>query len=158
MAEFVGDSAAAGKRWAIVVARFNSSITERLLQGAQAELKKLGADEAQVDVIRVPGSFEIPVAARTAAASGRYAGVVCCGAIIKGQTSHNEHIASACVAGMREASEVTGVPVALGVITANSFDQASERARLDGGRNLGADAAAAAVEMASMLGKLSRGP
>lgn len=158
--EFVGEMSVEGKRFIIVVARFNRWITGRLLEGATRELVRLGVSEDEFDVAWVPGAFELPQAARAAAASGRYHGVICVGAVIKGETTHNEHVAAACVEGLRAASDATGVPIALGVITANTFDQAVARCCLDGrprGRNFGADAASAAVEMVSLLGRLRKG-
>ena len=151
MREIEGERKTGGKRFCVVAARFNSWLTERLLKGAVGELKRLGAAEGEIDVVRVPGSFELPVAAKKAAASGRYAAVVCLGAVLKGETSHDVQIASSCAAGIQEAALATGVPVAFGVITADTFELARARASLDGGRNLGADAASAAVEMASLL-------
>lgn len=112
--QFSGERSAAGKRFLIVVARFNHWITQRLLEGAQRELKRLGAANDQIDVAWVPGSFEVPEAARAAAATGRYQGVVCLGAVIKGETSHDEHIATACMQGIQAASAATGVPVTMG--------------------------------------------
>jgi len=120
-------------------------------------LLRLGARESDIDTAWVPGSFEIPAAARGGAKSGRYAAIVCLGAVIKGETSHDEHIAGACATGIQAVSVETGVSMGFGVITAPSFDLASARARLDGGRNMGTDAARAVVEMSSLLDKISRG-
>lgn len=102
----------------------------------------------------MPGSFELPAAARAGAASGRFAAVACLGAILKGETSHDVHIATACATGIERASADTGVPVTFGVITADTDEQAEARARLGGGRNLGAGAARAAVEMAAVCARL----
>lgn len=141
----------------IIVARFNRWITERLLEGARRELKACGANDESVDVAWVPGSFELPQAALAGASAGRYRAVICLGAVIKGKTTHDEHIASSCANGIQAASAAAGIPVTFGVITAGSFELAEARCRLDGGRNLGADAAGAAVEMASLSDRLNRG-
>lgn len=144
------------KRYLVLAAKFNHWITRRLLEGARRRFRQLRAKDGQVDVAWVPGSFELPAAARAAAVTGKYHGIVCLGAVIKGETSHDEHIAAACAHGIQTVAATTGVPVTFGVITAGSFDQAQARARLDGGRNLGADAAGAAVEMAALVDRLQR--
>jgi len=151
-----GGKSGGGKKFCVIAARFNSWLTDRLLKGAVDELKRLGAADEAIDVVRVPGSFELPVVAGKAAGTGRYAAVICLGAVLKGETSHDVHIASSCVAGIQEAAVATGVPVTFGVITADTFELARARACLDGGRNLGRDAAAAAVETASILERLGQ--
>ncbi len=143
-------------KFLIVVSRFNSWITERLLAGARRELAKRGFGPARTDVIRVPGSFELAQAGRKAARSGRYCGVVCLGAVIKGETTHDRHIAEACAAGIQAAAGDTGIPFSFGVITARSSEQAMARCRLDGGRNMGTEAAAAAAEMVELFSKLEK--
>lgn len=144
-------------RYLVVAARFNRWITDRLVAGALAEFKRRGVAERDAAVAWVPGSFEIPQAARAAAATGAWTGIACVGAILKGATSHDRHIAEACIRGIEEAGTATGVPVTLGVITADTFEQAEARCRTDGGRNLGADAAAAAVDLAATLAALRAG-
>ena len=143
-------------RYLIVVARFNHWITDRLLEGAIRAFAAAGVPASQVDVARVPGSLGLPVAARAGAVTGRYRAVACLGAIIRGDTTHHEQVATGCVEGIQAAAIATGLPITFGVITADTFDQAEARAQLDGGRNLGADAARAAVEMASLTDQLGR--
>lgn len=116
-----------------------------------------GIGEGKTDVIWVPGSFELPQAGRKAAQSGRYRGVICLGAVIKGETAHDRHIAESCARGIQVAAADTGIPFAFGVITAGSSEQAMSRCRLDGGRNMGGEAAAAVLEMADLFDKLGRG-
>jgi len=156
MGKLEGDRKAGSGRYIVIGSRFNGWITERLSEGAVAKLKELGCAEKDVDVAWVPGSFELPLAARAAASSGRFRGVVCVGAVIRGETTHHKHVASGCVAGLQEVMQSTGIPVGFGVITADDMGQAEARARAGGGRNLGADAAAAAVEMASLVEKLRK--
>lgn len=143
--------AKAGGKFLIVVSRFNSWITERLLAGAIRELSKRGIGEKMAEVVWVPGSFELPQAGKIGAQSGRYRGVICLGAVIKGETSHDRHIAGSCALGIQAAAGETGVPFSFGVITANSAEQAMARCRLDGGRNMGSEAASAAIEMAGLF-------
>jgi len=157
MSVFEGSPSASGKKFLVAAARFNRWITDRLARGARKELIRLGGKESDIDTVWVPGSYELPAAARAGAVTGRYAAIVCVGAVIKGETSHDEHIASACASGIQAVMAETGVPVGFGVITAPTFDLASARARLDGGRNMGADAARAAVETASVLEKIKKG-
>ena len=115
MISFEGEPTAAGGRFLIAAAKFNRWITDRLVEGAKRELVRLGANEADIDVAWVPGSFELPAAVKAGAASGRYAAVVCVGAVIKGETSHDEHISAACANGIREVSTATGVPAGASV-------------------------------------------
>lgn len=153
MTEFRGERAAAGRRFAIVVARFNEGVTSALLAGARDAFRAAGAGDADVDVAWVPGAFDIPLVARRLAASGAYAGVVALGAVIRGETSHHVEVAHAAAQGIREAAADTGVPIALGVVSAEDLGQAEARA---GGRmgNRGFDAAQAVLELASLLGRL----
>lgn len=139
------------------MASFNRWITDRLLAGARSEFRRRGVPAAAVEVVRVPGSFELPAAARAGAATGRFAAVACLGAILKGETSHDAHIAAACAAGIERAGAETGVPVTFGVITADTVEQAEARARTGGGRNLGTGAARAAVDMAAVFARLRGG-
>lgn len=141
-------------RIAIVVSRFNDFITERLLEGAHAALKDAGIGD--VEVLRVPGAFEIPMAAQRVAETGNVAAVVCLGCLIKGATPHFEYIASACAHGITAAAASTGVPMAFGVLTVNSAEEALERA-VSGPGNKGREAAEAAIEMAQLFERLGDG-
>jgi 6,7-dimethyl-8-ribityllumazine synthase len=148
-----GQLTATGERFAIVVSRFNNLITERLTTGAIDTITRLGGDSDAVDVFKVPGSFEIPLTASRLASSGRYSAVICVGAVIQGSTTHHEYINSQVAAGLMSAMQSSGIPVTFGVITCESMDQALDRA---GGKvgNKGAEAAAAAIEMISLLKKI----
>jgi len=147
---------AEGKRFALVASRYNEIITSRLIQGAQDCLVRHGAAEEHIEVFRVPGSFEIPLVARKVAATGKFHAVICVGAIIRGQTSHFDFVASEAARGVGRAGFETGVPVIFGVVTTETVEQAVDRA---GGRtgNRGAEAALAAIEMASLLESLDSG-
>jgi len=145
-----GNYAAAGLKIGIVVSRWNEFITKALLDGALDALRKHGGNPADVTVAEVPGSFEIPVAVQAMAQSGKYDGIVALGAVIRGATTHYDHIASAVTSGISSVMLSTGVPVAFGVITTESIEQAIERAGSKAG-NKGAEAALVAVEMASLL-------
>lgn len=148
-----GELHAAGLRFGIVVSRFNGFITERLLQSALAALKSAGVSAKQIDVVRVPGAFEIPVAAKKMGESRRYAAVVCIGCILKGETDHYEYIASEAARGVQLAQLDTGVPMIFCVLTCDTLEQAIDRAGLKAG-NKGHEAGLAAVEMASLMRKL----
>jgi 6,7-dimethyl-8-ribityllumazine synthase len=148
-----GGHTAAGFRFAIVVSRYNDFVTGRLQAGALAALAAAG--EGDVTIVLVPGAFEIPLAARRAAESGDYDAVVCLGCIIRGETPHFEFIASAVSTGLTAASAATGVPMTFGVLTTNSVEEAIERAG-EGPSNKGYEAAAAAVQMASVVAQLAR--
>ena len=143
-------------RVAIVVARFNDFVTDRLLEGAQAALRDAGIADAQVDVLRVPGAFEIPMAAQRVAESGKVSAVICLGCLIRGATPHFEYIASACAHGITAAAARTGVPMSFGVLTTNSVEEALERAGA-GPSNKGREAADAAVEMARLFAEIGDG-
>lgn len=143
-------------RIAIVVARFNDFVTERLLTGARDALREAGLSDADVEVLRVPGAFEIPIAAQSVAGTGRVAAVVCLGCLIKGATPHFEYIAAACAHAVAEAASKTGVPMAFGVLTTNSAEEALERA-VDGPGNKGREAADAALEMARLIASIGEG-
>jgi 6,7-dimethyl-8-ribityllumazine synthase len=153
---FEGQLTAAGLRFAIVVGRFNSFITERLLAGAIDALTRTGADTAQIDVIKVPGSWEIPLVAAELARQHRYDAVICLGAVIRGETPHFDYVAGEAAKGIAHASAETGVPVAFGVLTANTLEQAIDRAGGKGG-NKGFDAAMTAIEMANLMRTLRQG-
>ena len=141
-------------RVAIVVSRFNDFVTDRLLEGAQAALRDAGITDSNVDVLRVPGAFEIPMAAQRVAESGKVSAVICLGCLIRGATPHFEYIASAVADGLMSASGETGVPMSFGVLTTNSVEEAVERAK-DDSSNKGWEAAAAALEMARIVAELS---
>ena len=138
-------------RIAIVVSRFNDFVTERLLTGAQSALAEHGVTD--VDVLRVPGAFEIPMAAQRVAETGKVAAVVCLGCLIRGATPHFEFIASACAHGITAAAAATGVPMTFGVLTTNSVEEALERAAAND-TNKGREAALAALEMARLYESL----
>lgn len=137
-------------RIAIVVARFNDFVTERLLTGARESLAEAGVAGDAVEVCYVPGAFEIPLAAETLASRGDVDGVVCLGCLIKGATPHFEYISSACAHGIMAAQSKTGVPMAFGVLTTNSAEEALERA-VSGPGNKGREAAEATLAMVSLL-------
>lgn len=143
-------------RIAVVVSRFNDFVTERLLEGATAALGEAGLTGDAVEVLRVPGAFEIPMAAQRVAETGRVAAVVCLGCLIRGATPHFEFIASACAHGITAAASSTGVPMAFGVLTTNSAEEALERAA-PGPANKGREAAEAALEMARLFERIGDG-
>ena len=155
MTEFRGETNARGRRVAVVVARFNEIVTRKLLEGALEGLRVHGVDDEDVDVAWVPGAFELPAVARRLAASGTYDAVICLGAVIRGETSHFDHVAGQAAAGIREAAVATGLPVIFGVLTTETLEQALARAGGDHG-NKGWDSAAAALEMASLLDQLPK--
>ena len=146
-----------GLRFAVVVARFNHLVCVRLLEGCTRELTSRGADEAAVDVAWVPGAYEIPHAARELAASGRYDAVVTLGAVIEGGTPHFDFVCHGVTDGVREVVRDTGVPVAFGVLTTRTLEQALERAGGVEG-NKGAEVALAAIEMARLRPQLAAAP
>jgi len=139
-----------GKRFALIVGRFNSFISEQLLQGASDCLTRHGVAEKDIDVYRVPGSYEIPLAASCAANLKQYHAVICLGALIRGETPHFDHIAGFVSKAIGEISLASGVPVIFGVVTADNLEQAIERAGAKAG-NKGWDAALAGLEMANLL-------
>ncbi len=142
-----------GARFAVVCGRFNDLITRRLLDGALDALARHGADADAVDVAWCPGAFEIPLVAKTMAASGRYDAVLCLGAVIRGATSHYDYVAGGVASGIQQAAMETGVPVLFGVLTVDTIEQAIERAGTKAG-NKGAEAAVGAVEMVNLLRRL----
>ena len=141
-----GDLVARDLRFAIVAARFNDMIVDSLIRGAVDALLRHGAGEKQVEIIRVPGAFDLPFIVRRVAASKRYDAVVALGAVIRGATPHFDHVAGQCAAGLARAGEETGVPVAFGVLTTDTIEQAIERAGTKAG-NKGFDAALSALEL-----------
>ena len=153
---FEGQLSAGGLRFAIVVSRFNSFITERLLAGAMDALARTGADAAQIDTVRVPGAWEIPLVAAELARQHRYDAVICLSAVIRGETPHFDYVAGEAAKGIAHAAAETGVPVAFGVLTADTMEQAIDRAGGKSG-NKGFDAAMTAVEMAHLMRALRQG-
>ena len=149
-AVFEGKLDGAGLRVGIVVSRFNNLITERLLEGALDRLRRSNVADDAIDVCRVPGAFEVPKAAKVMAETGRYDGIVALSAVIRGATPHFEYVAAEASKGLAQASMESGVPVSLGVITADTVEQAIERAGTKAG-NKGFDAASAALEMVNLL-------
>ncbi len=137
-------------RFGIIVSRFNDFIGERLVGGAMDALKRSGADEKDIDLFKVPGAFEIPLVAKKVAKSGRYDAVICLGAVIRGATPHFDYVANEVSKGIAHVSLETDIPIALGVLTTDTLEQAIERAGSKAG-NKGWDAAMAAIEMANLI-------
>jgi 6,7-dimethyl-8-ribityllumazine synthase len=148
-----GDLIGKGKKFAVLVSRFNEFISKRLLEGAVDSLRRHGVEDSDITVAWVPGSFEIPVTARKLAESGAYSGVICLGAVIRGETPHFEYVASEVAKGVAQVSIQTGVPALFGIITADTLEQAIERAGTKAG-NKGAMAASSAIEMANLFEKI----
>jgi 6,7-dimethyl-8-ribityllumazine synthase len=148
-----GQLVSKGLRFAIVVARFNGFITERLLAGALDGLARTGCAESDIEIVKVPGSWEMPVVAREIAAQKRHDAIICLGAVIRGDTPHFDYVAGEAAKGLGQVASQTGVPVAFGVLTCNTLEQAIDRAGAKGG-NKGFDAAMTAVEMADLLRRL----
>ncbi len=142
---------AKGFRFGLIVSRFNSFICERLLEGATDTLLRHGADEQQLTTVRVPGAFEIPLIAQKMAASGKYDAIVCLGAVIRGGTPHFDYVCSEVTKGVASVSLDSGLPVAFGVLTTDSVEQAIERAGTKAG-NKGSEAAMSAIEMVNLMG------
>ena len=147
-----GDFAPPAGRFAVVAARFNSVVVDRLLDGALDALRRHGVADDRVDVVRVPGAFEIPAVARRLGQGG-YAAVICLGCVVRGDTDHYDHVAGAAATGIAQASTACDVPVIFGVLTCNTMEQAIDRSGGKAG-NKGFEAAVTAVEMVSLLGKL----
>ena len=152
-----GDGRAQGFRFALVVSKYHDFITDKLQAGALAALAAGGAAGDDIAIVRVPGAFELPLAAQHAAESGRFDAVICLGCLIRGETPHMEFIAAAVADGLAAAAGATGVPMTFGVLTTNSVEEAIARAG-DGPSNKGHEAAAAAIEMASVIAQLTRPP
>ena len=146
---------AAGLRFALVVSKYHDFVTDRLQKGALSALTAAGVAASEVTVLRVPGAFEIPLAAQHAAKSGRFDAIVCLGCVIRGETPHFDYICSAVAHGLTSAAAATGVPMAFGVLTTNSVEEALARAG-EGVSNKGYEAAVAAIEMAQVVGQLTR--
>jgi 6,7-dimethyl-8-ribityllumazine synthase len=155
--QIAGGLSAKGLRFGIVVSRFNSFITERLLAGALDALERAGADAKQIDVVRVPGSFELPIAAKKMGVSEKYDALIAIGCILRGETAHFEHVAAEAARGLQLAQMDTGVPIAFCVLTCDTLEQAIDRAGLKSG-NKGFEAGLAALEMANLTRKLSASP
>lgn len=148
-----GELTAVNKSYAIIVSRFNELIGSKLLDGAMDCLLRHDASQDSIDIIWVPGAFEIPLVAKKAAESGSYNAVICLGAVIRGETPHFEFIASETAKGIAQASLETGIPIIFGVITSDTVEQAVNRAGTTAG-NRGFDAAMAAIEMSNLMGKI----
>ena len=151
-----GSGSAGGLKFAVVVSKYNDFVTDRLQKGALAALAKAGVADDDITVVRVPGAFEIPMAARLAADTARFDAVIGLGCLIRGATPHFEYISSSVAHGLMAASADTSIPMAFGVLTVNSAEEALERA-VDGPSNKGWEAATAAVEMARVASGLSDG-
>lgn len=149
-----GDFKANGLHFAIVVSRFNQFITDRLLSGALDALARAGATSEQIEVVRVPGSFEIAIAAKKLAEAGKYHSIICVGCVLRGETAHYDYVCSESARGIQLAQMDTGVPMIFCVLTCDTLEQAIERAGSKGG-NKGFEAGLAAVEMANLAKKLS---
>lgn len=154
MTGFQGELDARGARIAIVLSRFNEVVGEQLLAGALEALTRHGARTDDIDVVRVPGAFEIPFALQALAQRGRYHALVALGAVIRGETPHFDYVAGECARGVREVSLAHGVVVGFGVLTTDTLEQALERAGARGGANKGAEAALVALEMANLQKRL----
>jgi 6,7-dimethyl-8-ribityllumazine synthase len=150
---FEGDFLAEGFRFAIVVARFNEYITSKLLEGCENTLRRHGVKPDQIDVVWVPGSFEIPTAARKIALQKSADAIICLGCVIRGETAHYDHVCREAAKGIAEVGRRTGVPCIFGILTTENLEQAIERAGTKMG-NAGRSAATAAIEMASLMKKL----
>jgi 6,7-dimethyl-8-ribityllumazine synthase len=150
---FEGHLSAQGLRFAIVVSRFNSLVTERLLGGAMDAIVRCGGAAESVDLVRVPGSWEQPVVVKALLEKGSYDAVICLGAVIRGDTPHFDYVASEAAKGVASASLAAGAPVAFGILTCDSLEQALDRAGAKSG-NKGFEAAMTAIEMADLLKKL----
>lgn len=154
MTIYEGTYIGSGLRIAIAVSRWNDLITNRLLEGAQDGLLRHGVAADHIDIAWVPGSFELPLVCRRLAESGRYDAIIALGAVIRGATTHHEHVAAAASSGIAQVSLQTGVPCVFGVITTDNIEQAIERAGTKAG-NKGFEAATAAIEMATLLRRLN---
>ena len=148
-----GELLARDLRFGFVAARFNDFVVESLIRGDLDALKRHGAAEKQVEIVRVPGAFDIPIVARKLALSRRFDALIALGAVVRGQTPHFEYVAGECASGLSRIALESGVPVAFGVLTTETMEQAVDRAGGKAG-NKGADAALAAIEMANLLRRL----
>jgi 6,7-dimethyl-8-ribityllumazine synthase len=151
-----GHLSGAGLRFAIVVSRFNSFVTSQLLEGALGALARSGCDMDQVEIVKVPGSWEIPLVAAELARQNRHEAIVCLSAVVRGDTPHFDYVAGQAAAGVAKVAADSGTPVIFGVLTTNTFEQAIDRAGGKSG-NKGADAAITAIEMANLMRTLRQG-
>ena len=151
-----GNLLAEGKKVCIIAGRFNDFITERLVGGAMDALTRSGAKDADIDIVKVPGAFEIPLAAKKVVALDKYDAVICLGAVIRGATTHYDYVCAEVSKGIATVSLDSGIPVIFGVLTTDTIEQAVERAGTKAG-NKGWDAAIAAIEMANLVGVIDRG-
>lgn len=150
-----GDFQARGRRFAIVASRFNDLFADRLVDGAVDTLLRHGADDGAITVVRCPGAFEVPQVARKVAETGRYDAILCLGVLIRGSTPHFDYISGEATSGVGSVAYATGIPVAYGILTCDTLEQAMERSGSKAG-NKGAEAAMAAIEMASLYQKLGQ--
>ncbi|MBI4530120.1 MAG: 6,7-dimethyl-8-ribityllumazine synthase [Candidatus Latescibacteria bacterium] len=155
MTVYEGNLSAAGKTFGLVISRFNEFITRKLLDGALDCLRRHGAEEERITIAWVPGAFELPLVAKTMAETGTYDAVICLGAVIRGATPHFEYVAGESAKGIASVTLTTGTPVIYGVVTADTIEQAVERAGTKAG-NRGWDAALSAIEMADLLRQIHR--
>jgi 6,7-dimethyl-8-ribityllumazine synthase len=145
-----GDLQARDFRFAVLASRFNEFVVEALVKGAVEALRRHGATDKQVEIVRVPGAYDMPLVARKLAQSRRYDAIVAVGAVVRGQTAHFDYVAGECASGLARVAAETGIPVAFGVLTTETAEQAMDRAGGKAG-NKGAEAAASAIEMVSLL-------
>jgi len=150
-----GDLSAKGLRFVIIVGRFNSFVTDRLLAGALDALTRSGCSEENIDIVKVPGSWEMPLVARELARAKKYDAIIALGAVIRGDTPHFDYVAGEMAHGLAQVASETGVPVGFGVLTTNTVEQAVDRAGVKGG-NKGFDAAMTAIEMANLMRRLRK--
>ncbi|HVP47944.1 MAG TPA: 6,7-dimethyl-8-ribityllumazine synthase [Bryobacteraceae bacterium] len=150
-----GDLSAKGLRFVIIVGRFNSFVTDRLLAGALDALTRSGCSEENIDIVKVPGSWEMPLVARELARAKKYEAIIALGAVIRGDTPHFDYVAGEMAHGLAQVASETGVPVGFGVLTTNTVEQAVDRAGVKGG-NKGFDAAMTAIEMANLMRRLRK--
>jgi 6,7-dimethyl-8-ribityllumazine synthase len=148
-----GELLARDLRFAFVAARFNDFVVEPLIRGALDALKRHGSSDKQIEIVRVPGAFDIPIVARKLALSRRYDALIALGAVVRGQTPHFDYVAGECASGLARIALESGIPIAFGVLTTDTMEQAVDRAGGKAG-NKGADAALAAIEMANLLRRL----
>lgn len=149
-----GELVAGDLRFALIAARFNDFVVEPLIRGAVDMLKRHGAKEQQIELVRVPGAFDIPIVARKLALSRRYDALITLGAVVRGQTPHFDYVAGECASGIARIALESGIPIAFGVLTTDTMEQAVDRAGGKAG-NKGADAATVAIEMANLLRRLA---
>ncbi len=154
MKKYEGKLSAKGRKFALVASRFNSLVTRQLIAGAEDALVRHGAAEDDITLAWVPGSFDMPLVAKKCAESGKFDAVICLGAVIRGETPHFEYVAAEAAKGLAQVALSSGVPVAFGVLTTDTLEQALDRAGMKAG-NKGADAAMAAIEMADLLSEMS---